>query len=231
MPDNRTIVWDFPTRVFHWALVAFVALAWISAEADGVFFWLHVVFGEIVIALVVFRLIWGFIGGRYARFADFVRGPGAVKAHLASLLTRTPQQHIGHNPAAGWMILVLLLVAFFTSFTGLFLIEPPYIGPYAHYGNLNDDLHEGLAEILPALVGLHVLAVLLMSLLMGENLTRAMWTGKKSTVAEAPPSDGGQALSGGGQALSGGGIAPEGSRGRAVLAVVIAVFAALWPFL
>ena len=212
---QKRTVWDLPTRVFHWSLVAMVGLAWVSAEFDGFFFWLHVVFGEAVIALVVFRLVWGFIGGRYARFFDFVAGPAAVKAHLGSLLTRTPHHVPGHNPAAGWMILVLLAVSFATSFAGLFLIEDGYIGPLARYGNLDDDPHEALADILVFLIGLHVAAAVLMSLLMGENLIRAMWTGKKTGTDDAAPTTG----------------APvEAPLWRAGLAALIGLAAAIFPF-
>ena len=216
-PSNTQTVWDRPTRVFHWSLVAMIALAWVTAEAEGALFWLHVFFGEAVIALVAFRLIWGVVGGRHARFADFVRGPGAVGTHLRSLLTRTPERHIGHNPAAGWMILALLAISFLTSASGLFLIEDGYIGPFARYGNLDDDPHEGLANVLLFLIGAHVLAALVMSLLMGENLIRAMWTGRKAVGADATAPAGGVPL--------------EGPLWRAAVAAVLAGALALWPFL
>lgn len=214
--NNKDVVWDLPTRVFHWALVVLMVLAWATAEAKGSWFWLHVVFGQAALALVIFRLIWGVIGGRYARFVDFVKGPGAVKAHLGSLLGRNPLHHAGHNPAAGWMILVLLAVSFALSFSGLFLIEPPYMGPYARFGDLDDDLHEGLAEVLWVLVILHVLAALLMSVLMGENLIRAMWTGKKDLLPQANGASRVPVT-----------VAPW----RAVVAAAMAIFLALWPFL
>ena len=222
MTSEKTIpVWDLPTRLFHWALVACIALAWVTAEAEGAFFVLHIFFGESVVALVIFRLIWGVVGGRHARFADFVRPWSAVKAHFATLSSRLPSHAsahpLGHNPAAGWMVLALLAFSFLAAASGLFIAEDDFTGPFAHtIGAIDDDLHEGVANFLLILIVVHVCAALVMIVFFGENLIRAMWTGDKSRP-ETAASD-----------LAGGVTVPLW---RAVVAFVFAGFFALWPFL
>lgn len=217
METKKTVlVWDLPTRVFHWALAATIALAWITAEADAIFFTLHIFFGEAVIALVVFRLIWGVVGGRHARFTDFVRPLSAVRSYLRILFSRMPDHYRGHNPAAGWMVLALLMISFLAAASGLFIAEDDFIGPFVEVVSLGDDLHEGLANLLLILIFIHVPAAFLMSVLMGENLIGAMWTGDKSRPQ--------------GDILSG--QAPVTvPLWRALLAALLAGFVALWPFL
>jgi cytochrome b len=103
-------VWDAPVRIFHWLMVLSFAGAWLTAESER---WrlVHVTLGYTMAGLVVFRLVWGVVGTRHARFADFVRGPAAVGRYLRSLLQRRPEPHAGHNPAGGWAILALLVLA------------------------------------------------------------------------------------------------------------------------
>ena len=172
-PDSRTSVrvWDLPTRLFHWLLAVSFAGAWLTAESER---WrdVHVVLGYGFAGLIAFRLLWGLVGTRYARFASFVRGPAAVKRYLASLLTARPEHHVGHNPAGGWAVLALLGLGLTTALAG-----------YAAYndfgGHWMEELHEGAASAMLALVFVHIGAVLLSSLLHGENLVRAMLTGLK----------------------------------------------------
>jgi len=104
---NRILVWDVPTRVFHWLLAASFAGAFITADSEK---WrdVHVALGYIMVALIAFRVVWGFVGTHYARFSSFAFGPGKVVAYLKSLLTRTPEHHVGHNPAGSWAVYGLL---------------------------------------------------------------------------------------------------------------------------
>lgn len=172
---RRILVWDAPVRVVHWLIAFSFAGAWITAESER---WrlVHVTLGYTLGALVLFRIVWGFVGPRHARFASFVHGPGAVGRYLRSLFTRTPEHHVGHNPAAGWAIVALLGLGLGLAVSGHLL----YDGLEAL-----EDLHEGLANALLALVVVHVAAVLLSSRLHHENLVGAMLSGRKL----GPPRD------------------------------------------
>ncbi|MDE2607482.1 MAG: cytochrome b/b6 domain-containing protein [Burkholderiales bacterium] len=173
-----TLVWDLPTRVFHWLLAGSFAVAWLSAESER---WqlVHVTAGYTVAGLVVFRLLWGLVGTRHARFGDFVRGPGAVLAYLKSLVRERPQHHAGHNPAGALAILGLLALAALTTATG-------WANYYEIGGDALEEVHEFLANAMLALVIVHVAAVVLSSLLHRENLVAAMIHGRKPVA----PSEG-----------------------------------------
>lgn len=174
---NKILVWDWPVRLGHWLMVGGFILAWLTAESESLRL-VHVIAGGVVVAAALFRLPWGFIGSRYARFADFVRGPGAVIAYLRSLLRLEPEPHTGHNPAGGWAIVLLLGFGIATGLVG-----------WAMYNELGGDwleeLHEGLAETMLIVVFIHLAGVLSGSLLHGENLVRAMLTGRKQGQPDA----------------------------------------------
>lgn len=168
---ERTLVWDAPVRVFHWLLAASFAVAWLTSESER---WqlVHITAGYTMAGLVVFRLVWGIIGTRHARFTDFVRSPWTAIDYLVSLTQRNPQHHTGHNPAGGLAILALLGLAALTAATG-----------WANYqeigGGWMEELHEGLASTMLGLVVLHVAAVIASSFLHRENLVAAMIHGRK----------------------------------------------------
>jgi len=179
-----------PTRIFHWAMVAVVALAWVSSEADGNVFWIHVYSGTLLIGFVVFRVIWGVIGSRHAQFGDFVRGPEEVKEYATRLIAFRPPHKVGHNPLGGWMILALVFVILMAVLTGMMSSEDGYVGPLAHIGGgLLGETHEGFANILLALIFAHVAGVLVHGLISRENLPRAMISGEKSVPADMPADD------------------------------------------
>ena len=163
----RQRVWDPFVRVFHWALVGSYLLAWATAEEWDL---LHERVGWFVLALLGLRLVWGLVGTRYARFSNFVRGPGQVSAYLGSLLRRDPEHHVGHNPAGGWMVVALILVVAATALSGVMMVQG---------GEAWEELLEGLANLSLALVAVHVLGVLLASFMHRENLVKAMLTGYK----------------------------------------------------
>lgn len=172
----RVLVWDAPVRVFHWLMVLTFAGAWLTAESER---WrmVHVTLGYTMAGLVAFRVLWGLFGTRHARFADFVRGPAAVAAYLKSLLRGRPEHHAGHNPAGALAIVALLLLAIAVPATGWALFNE--IG-----GEWLEDVHEGVANAMLALVGVHVAAVAVSSWLHRENLVAAMITGRKSAPAD-----------------------------------------------
>ena len=179
-------VWDPLVRIFHWSLVLFFVTAYLS-EDD--FENIHIYTGYAVSTLVGFRLIWGVIGPKYARFSNFVRPFSEISTYLKSLMTGNPQHYIGHNPAGGMMVVALLVALGATGFFGMALLAVEGGGPLAgtFIGNFNEDLLEELHEILAntsvLLVVLHVAGVLVSSLLHRENLVRAMFTGVKQHKA------------------------------------------------
>ncbi len=165
------LVWDAPVRVFHWLLVLCFAGAYVTAESER---WrlLHVTLGYTVGGLVAFRAVWGLAGTRYARFAAFVRGPRAVASYLASMWRRQPEHHTGHNPAGALAIVALLGLAAVTVAFG-----------WATYNELGGEwlaqVHETAGNLMLAAVGVHVAGVVAGSWMHGENLVRAMFTGRK----------------------------------------------------
>jgi len=197
--DTTTVrVWDPLVRVFHWGLVAAFATAWLTADEVQP---IHEVAGYTVAGLVALRLIWGFAGSRYARFTQFVKGPGATLAYLGSMLRRQEPRYLGHNPAGAAMIVALLLTISGTAFTGWLMAEPDRVAmlpalpqivspawadddgdEYGEGGEAEGPLkevHETLANLMLLLVAAHVAGVVLASIRHRENLARAMITGDK----------------------------------------------------
>ena len=179
--DNITTkikVWDAPVRVFHWLMVLSFAGAYLSAENER---WrlLHVTLGYTLGGLVAFRLVWGLVGTRYARFANFVRGPQAVLTYLRSLRNGQPQHHLGHNPAGAVAIVLLLLASVAVVGSGWAIYND--VG-----GEWLSELHDIAANSMLLVVAIHIAGVLVTSRLHRENLVRAMVTGQKNGA----PADG-----------------------------------------
>lgn len=179
---NTVLVWDPLVRVFHWSLAGFFLLAYVTEDE---LLTVHVYAGYAVAGLIVFRLIWGLIGTRHARFSDFVTGPAALMRYLGQLATGRAPRYLGHNPAGAAMIIALLTSLALTAFTGMVLIAGDDIGPLAgtvfarFSGEALEEVHEFFANLSISLVVLHVAGVLISSLLHRENLVRAMLTGRK----------------------------------------------------
>jgi len=172
---TRILVWDIPTRIFHWLLAASFAGAFLTAESE-MYRDVHVALGYLMLALIGFRVVWGLVGTRYARFRSFAFGPSRVLSYIGSLLRGSPQHYVGHNPAGSWVIYGLLLLGLVTGVSG-----------YATYNDLGgeafEELHEAFASAMLALVTLHVTGVIVSSLLHRENLVGSMLSGYKSGAA------------------------------------------------
>lgn len=193
----RARLWDAPTRLVHWALVALVLFAWWSAETDRMAW--HRWSGYAVVGLLVFRLIWGFAGSGSARFASFVRGPAATLAYVRTLPDRTKADMPGHNPLGAWAVLALLAVLIAQSVTGLYAVDVDAIeaGPLSDRvsfdtGRLFAKWHHWSFWALEALVALHLAAIAFYLVYKRANLVRAMVTGRQDfgrdpDLSFAPP--------------------------------------------
>ena len=175
MTDHKTVlVWDAPVRIFHWLLALCFLGAWLTAENDG-YEMLHYAFGYTAGLLVVFRIIWGIIGSRYARFSDFIKGPKTIIHHFVNMIKgRFDETYLGHNPLGAIVMIALMLLTLGTAATG-------YLCLSEIYGESSEELHEGIATVMLAVVGLHIAAAVVMSFMQKENLPRAMVTGRKTS--------------------------------------------------
>lgn len=192
-PPRRTVlVWDLPVRLFHWLTVVLVATAYVTWRLN----WMdwHAYAGEALLALVLFRLVWGFIGSDTARFTRFLASPRAAFHHLAHLFRREPDEQAGHNPAGGWMVIVMLALLLGQTLTGIIdNNDVADAGPLsdilpAWLSNLIDDLHGWLWNALLAAIAFHVMAIALYAVAKRQNLVRPMLNGRKMLpVAIRPP--------------------------------------------
>jgi cytochrome b len=188
-PLDTRRVWDLPVRIVHWLLVVGMAGAYLTHEAGVAYFRYHVWFGYLVVVLAAFRIVWGFVGTRHARFSRFVRGPRATWRYLVALPRGTAPGHPGHNPLGAWMVLFLLAGLAAQGITGLFANDEIFnTGPL--YGYVSDALsltltswHRRIFDWLLIGVALHVLAVIAHRVLAKHDLIAAMFTGRKHARA------------------------------------------------
>jgi len=188
---QRILIWDVPTRLFHWTLALSFAGAWLTSESDP---WLgvHVFLGYLMLGLVVFRVVWGLVGSHYARFNSFWFSPRAALTYLREMLSRKAARHVGHNPAGSLAIYLLLLLTLVIGVTGILTLG----GEEQHgmaagllsiaQGVAIKQLHELTANVMLLLVLGHLAGVAVESFLHQENLARSMVTGIKLANAPAP---------------------------------------------
>ena len=184
-PDRpRTVVWDLPTRLFHWLTVALLVLLYITERLNWMD--LHIWAGYILLALVIFRLIWGFVGSDTARFSRFIAPPRKAAHHLRRIFHREPDTIVGHNPAGGWMVLLMLALLLVQSLSGIYTnndvanegrwteVVPTPIA------NAISDSHTWVWDVILAAVALHVVAIATYAAVKRHNLLVAMVTGRKA---------------------------------------------------
>lgn len=183
--NQKSLVWDLPTRIFHWVLaLAFVA-AWITHE-DNRYLYVHVVAGYLFFGLLIFRLIWGIVGSHYSRFRAFAHNWHSAREYLKALITGNASRHIGHNPAGSWAIFLMLATGVLVSISGLVVLG----GEEGHgilrgvvsyrIGNEAKEVHEVLSTAMLLLVILHISGVIVESIIHKENLPKSMITGYKA---------------------------------------------------
>ncbi|MGC8476253.1 MAG: cytochrome b/b6 domain-containing protein [Acetobacteraceae bacterium] len=189
MSERKVRVWDLPVRLFHWATVALVAVLWASERWNWM--GLHVAAGTTLLALVLFRVLWGLVGSETARFARFLRGPRAAWRHLREVAAGAPDHAVGHNQAGGWMVVALLALLGTECLIGVFVNnDVADVGPFTNIApawvmNLATDLHWWLFQALIAAVALHLAAIALYAA-RGQNLVGPMLTGRKRLPEDVP---------------------------------------------
>ena len=203
MSNNKPVrVWDIGIRLFHWSLVTAFAVAYITSGDDDLEI-IHTYAGYIIGGLLVFRLVWGFVGTKYARFSSFIFSPQTTIQYLKNMMRGKAGHFLGHNPAGGAMVFLLLLSLTCTVFAGLKTYAADGKGPLAvnsisivptaraddegkpgqdkHKDHFWKEIHEFLGNFTLALVLLHVAGVIVSSRLEHQNLAKAMVTGRKNT--------------------------------------------------
>jgi cytochrome b len=169
---QRVLVWDVPTRLFHWLQVLAFSAAYLTAFSERMRNY-HVALGYILLGLLVFRLLWGFIGTRYARFGSFLFNPKEIVVYLLAMARRKPAHYLGHNPAGSVSVWLLLGLGLFVCVTGVLALQDDA-------SDLVVEMHAISTNIMLGLIVLHLIGVLVSSILYRENLVRSMLTGFKS---------------------------------------------------
>ena len=174
--ERNVRVWDLPVRVFHWGLAASFAGAYLIAETKGLRPY-HAMLGYTMLGLIAFRLAWGFLGPRYARFASFLYRPREALGYLRGLPRGAGGEYVGHNPAGSWAVYAIMILAVLTGVAGFMTYNR--IG-----GEPVEEFHEIVANLWLVVVGLHVAGVIVSSLAHRTNLARAMVTGYKRVATD-----------------------------------------------
>jgi cytochrome b len=184
-------IWDSPTRLFHWTLVVAVVAGYLSMKLN--LMTVHMVCGETVLALLLFRVVWGVIGSDTARFGHFLHSPRAALRHLIDFRHAEPDTQVGHNAAGGWMVLAMLVVLLIQVATGLFVndVDSFIAGPLAP--RISEDAglqalhwHRFNFNLIKIVVIAHVLAIVAYAMVKKHDLVRPMVTGKKRLPAATP---------------------------------------------
>jgi cytochrome b len=191
MSQPKRLVWDLPLRLFHWLFALSIAGSWITAELGFEWTQIHFYLGYWTIGLLLFRIIWGFIGPRHARFSNFLKPPSTLLMYVKSLFSGTPIHTAGHNPAGGLMVIVMMLLVALQATTGLFASDDiVWSGPYspAVSGATVDkltSLHHWNFNFILAAIALHLIAIAFYWLVKKQNLIVPMFTGHKPAALVA----------------------------------------------
>ncbi|MDQ7073570.1 MAG: cytochrome b/b6 domain-containing protein [Gammaproteobacteria bacterium] len=196
-------VWDSAVRIFHWSLVIAFVIAYITGEEEGL---IHSYSGYFILGLLVFRIIWGFIGSKHARFSDFIYSPKETISYVKSMMSGTPKHYWGHNPLGALMVFALLITLILTTVSGLKVYGIEGHGPLAEVnssyfisnanasGSMEQDdedseeeefweeIHEFFANLMLVLIAFHITGIVISSKLENENLVKAMITGTKKQL-------------------------------------------------
>nr|CAA6816340.1 MAG: Cytochrome B [uncultured Thiotrichaceae bacterium] len=194
MKTHPVKIWDLPTRIFHWVLVAGIAFMWFSAEISDSLMDRHVQVGEFLLALILFRIIWGFVGSESSRFGVFLKSPGNAIQYAKTIFSRKPSWHAGHNPLGGWMVVALLLTVLGQASSGLFTSDdimtegPLYAWASSDLSDWMSSIHHWLFDVLIGLIVAHVGAILFYRIFKRTDLISAMVKGDAPWPEDEPVS-------------------------------------------
>jgi cytochrome b len=175
--NQSVLVWDFPVRVFHWLLVISFVGAWLTAESEAQQM-IHYAFGYSACVLILFRIFWGLVGTRYARFSQFIKGPTETMQHIKALLSgKRHTDEIGHNPVGALVMISLMILILLIGLTGYWSVKE-------FMGDLMSGAHEVISNMALVFVAIHIAAAFIMSFIQKENLVKSMFTGKKQGTTE-----------------------------------------------
>ncbi len=182
---SKKLIWDLPIRIVHWLLTVLIFGSWYTVSVTGDME-RHMLIGQTILCLLIFRVVWGFVGTRYAKFSSFVFGPRTILAYARSILSRSGGGYAGHNPLGFLAVFAMLLLIGIQVTTGLFATDGDfYEGPLNHLvsgrtGNQITDIHYLNFDVLAIMIGIHIVAIFFYLLYKRENLISPMFTGKKT---------------------------------------------------
>lgn len=188
---KRVLIWDLPTRLFHWLLVVALAGAWYTSDADRDLRDIHVYFGYFILFLLTFRIVWGFVGTKYSRFSEFFPTQSKIKRYLRAVNSESGVEPAGHNPLGAMMIFVMLVIILLQAVSGLFISDDIFTsGPY--YGAVSDEIgkimsfiHGNLFDLILIAVFVHIAAVLYYVVVKKLNILLPMINGQKTIDDQA----------------------------------------------
>ncbi|WP_334061559.1 cytochrome b/b6 domain-containing protein [Alteromonas genovensis] len=182
---KKRLIWDLPTRLFHWLLVLSILAQYVTAELlDDAVQW-HFYIGYFTLGLIIFRLLWGIFGPRYAKFSQFVKGPGAVFAYAKTLFDRDSLPSVGHNPLGGWFVVVMIALVLVQAVSGLFMTDDIFLdGPLRSMAkddvlSIMNTLHHLSFDTLVYIIALHIGASVFYGFYKRQKLVPPMISGKK----------------------------------------------------
>lgn len=184
---EKVLIWDLPTRAFHWLLVVSLIAQYVTAEwLDNAIQW-HFYIGYFTLFLITFRVMWGIIGTEHARFASFVKGPRAVWRYAKTLFDKDSPESLGHNPLGGWFVIVMLLLVAVQAISGLYMTDDVFLdGPYRQLADeetlaIMSTIHHVAFDALLYVIGLHIAAVVFYTIYKKQKLVPPMINGAKET--------------------------------------------------
>lgn len=186
--EKKYLIWDLPLRIFHWLLVLSIGAAWYTSNQDNNLIEYHLLVGYFSLGLIVFRILWGFLGTTHAKFINFFPSLNKITSYIRSFNQPEPLHYTGHNPLGSLMVFFMLITLFLQAVSGLFMNDDIYTsGPY--YGSINSHvesilvyIHRNGFNVILAAIALHIAAVIFYERVKKQAIISSIITGKKSST-------------------------------------------------